>query len=379
MAVPHASVVSISYEEILADTTPPSMCTRLSNAYGYDGPGLLVVTGVPGFVEARAACLPLARTFGTLPEAVRARYERPASYYAFGWSHGKEALEGKYDFAKGSYYANPTYDEPPATPEERAAFPASLDANVWPSEEDCPGFESAFKVLSRLIVDVGRHLARHCDAYVEEQLSRLSSSIAASVVTESHTLARIVTSGHSHKARLLFYFPVAGTPTDEPELSDVSVSSHCGWHNDHGSLTGLTSAVYYDADGIEVPCPDPRAGLYVRARRGDLLRVAIPPDAIAFQIGEAAQIHSGGVLQATPHCVRAPAHAPGVCRATMAVFMQPDHGVDMAQPEGADSALVLRAAQGELLPRGVPTLASRWRGASQSFGAFADASIKAYL
>jgi hypothetical protein len=29
-----------------------------------------------------------------------------------GWSHGKEKLQGKLDFAKGSWYANPLYNNP---------------------------------------------------------------------------------------------------------------------------------------------------------------------------------------------------------------------------------------------------------------------------
>ena len=32
--------------------------------------------------------------------------------YNVGWSHGKEKLGDKPDFAKGSFYANPLFDEP---------------------------------------------------------------------------------------------------------------------------------------------------------------------------------------------------------------------------------------------------------------------------
>jgi isopenicillin N synthase-like dioxygenase len=78
----------------------------------------------------------------------------------------------------------------------------------------------------------------------------------------------------------------------------------CGWHNDHGSLTGLASAMYLDSDGKEVQDTDPTSGLYVLSRGGELVRVAMPSDVLAFQIGETAQIHSGGLLQATPHAVR---------------------------------------------------------------------------
>lgn len=56
-----------------------------------------------------------------------------------------------------------------------------------------------------------------------------------------------------------------------------------------------------------------------------MVRVVIPPDHIAFQLGEAFQILSGGVLQATPHCVVAPRaeYQEGLHRNTMALFMQP--------------------------------------------------------
>lgn len=44
-----------------------------------------------------------------------------------------------------------------------------------------------------------------------------------------------------------------------------------------------------------------------------------------LQVGESMQIHSGGLLQATPHFVRSASSpaAAGVSRNTFAVFMQP--------------------------------------------------------
>ena len=99
-------------------------------------------------------------------------------------------------------------------------------------------------------------------------------------------------------------------------------SSWCGWHNDHGSLTGLVSAMYLDDSGSAVANSDPDAGLYIRSRSSELIKVGIPEDHIAFQIGETAQIHSGGILQATPHAVRGTS-IPGISRETFAVFMEP--------------------------------------------------------
>jgi isopenicillin N synthase-like dioxygenase len=53
-------------------------------------------------------------------------------------------------------------------------------------------------------------------------------------------------------------------------------------------------------------------------------------------MGEATQIHSGGLLRATPHCVRGISgpSASGVSRATLAVFMQPQWDEPMDLPPG---------------------------------------------
>lgn len=94
--------------------------------------------------------------------------------------------------------------------------------------------------------------------------------------------------------------------------------------------------MYIDAQGQEVPNPDPASGLYIRDRHGDIVKAAIPPDCIAFQVGEALQIHSGGRLRATPHYVRAAGGpcAAGISRNTFAVFMQPDPRDAMEAPAG---------------------------------------------
>jgi isopenicillin N synthase-like dioxygenase len=113
----------------------------------------------------------------------------------------------------------------------------------------------------------------------------------------------------------------------------------------------------YIAGGQEVPKPDPAAGLYVTDSFGADVLVDIPADSIAFQVGRALAIQSGGVLQATPHYVRAPAAAAvapragssnvavqqrgglqklqGVSRNTLAVFMQPRLDDKLVAPLGA--------------------------------------------
>jgi hypothetical protein len=42
---------------------------------------------------------------------------------------------------------------------------------------------------------------------------------------------------------------------------DDDFSSWCGWHNDHGSLTGLTAAIYLNEMGEVVEGTDPSSGI----------------------------------------------------------------------------------------------------------------------
>lgn len=75
-----------------------------------------------------------------------------------------------------------------------------------------------------------------------------------------------------------------------------------------------------------IPSPSPASGLYIRTRGGELTKVSIPEDCLAFQTGEALEVATGGKLRATPHCVRVGAspEAERISRETFALFMQPN-------------------------------------------------------
>lgn len=69
-----------------------------------------------------------------------------------------------------------------------------------------------------------------------------------------------------------------------------------------------------------------QSGLYIRNRGGDLIKVSIPTDCLAFQTGEALELATEGKLRATPHCVRvgAVSRTEVISRETFALFMQPE-------------------------------------------------------
>ncbi|EIE20063.1 Clavaminate synthase-like protein [Coccomyxa subellipsoidea C-169] len=306
-------LVVLQYRDLLS--SDPAMkaflLSAVAQAYGPNGLGILTVAGVPTLLDLRQQLLPLSSQFVRLPEPVLARYEDPPSSYSFGWSHGREAMEdGRVDTLKGSYYANPLVDNENLPQDLQDQYPSYCRPNIWP-DRDLPHLRPAFQALGRLMVEVGRLVLDLCDEYVQSQGSLLPPGKLLKIVEKGTACC---------KARLLHYFPSPGNDCN----SNGGFANWCGWHNDHGSLTGLVSAMYM-REGTPVENPDPDSGLYIRDKHGRTVRARIPADHIAYQMGEAMQVHSGGLLRATMHCVRgaAGAAAARVTRHSFAVFMQP--------------------------------------------------------
>lgn len=157
----------------------------------------------------------------------------------------------------------------------------------------------------------------------------------------SVSLEELLSKGHTTKARMIFQLPASHCgakyniapgllhyfpPTDENPLpaEDEPIDSWCGFHLDHSMITGLCSAIYLQHSSGKpeaTAAPSAQSGLYIRTRGGDLVKVSIPADALAFQTGEALELATAGRLRATPHCVRVGA-GPGaetVSRETFAL------------------------------------------------------------
>jgi len=298
------------------------------------GLGIVSVTDIPGFSEMRQRLLPIAKRLASQPREVLVGLEDEASQYNVGWSFGRELLDGQVDTRKGSYYGNPNMDKPTEDEELVAKYPCYCRPNVWPAQDGCPegleGLEGAFKELGGLMYRVGMELLDAC----------------AGLVGEARFDPAQVSDPTCSRGRLLCYLPergddagaaaaVASSPSSpsSPSSSSSTTRMWCGWHVDHGALTALCPAMYLDAADREVagstqtpasssPSPSKPPGLYIRTRRGALLRASIRKDSLAFQVGEALEKISEGAFEATPHCVYA-SDSKDVTRCTMALFMQP--------------------------------------------------------
>jgi len=276
--------------------------------------------------------------------------------YNVGWSHGKEKLGDVPDFAKGSYYCNPVFEEA-GSKEERTKYPFFYPKNIWPSK-DLPALEPAFKNLGKVMYEAVVLLAKQVDNLTSARIPTYPKDLLYNSMKNTKKI----------KGRLLYYFP-----------SDkwVSEDSWIGWHNDSGFLTALTSDMYFnDQTGEVIENPDPKGGLYFVNRSGGSVRVHIPPDHLAVQCGECLQIITGGLLVATPHCVRASASPPGVKvgRGTFPVFIDTDAEFPLSAPSGVSREKVFD----NTIVSKVPPLENRWLRDGVPFVEFLGDTFRQY-
>jgi len=247
---------TVSYEELVENEE--TLLDVIEKAYGPNGLGILTISGVPDYAEARTKLLPLIRDFGILPDDIKQQFERKELNYQFGWSHGIEMLQsGKPDVGKGSYYANPS------TKENFSNSNMAVDHNIWPSEF-VPSLEAAFFDISSIMTGVAFKVADLCDRFALNNGQKVA------------TMKKVVDNSTSSKGRLLYYFPTCD--------SAVKMDQWCGWHCDHSTLTCLTKAMYFDKDGLHVS-ESLRDDLVIQARNKEQTSMSIPVDSIAIQIG----------------------------------------------------------------------------------------------
>ena len=255
-------------------------------------------------------------------------------------------------------------------------------------------------------------------------------------------LARALCNAQEAKARLVFYGALSGSCSGGGTSESAAPSpSHTPpwqeWHKDYGLFTAVSAPAYWGtaaaAAGREgappSPCnpwlqtaPPKGVGLCVMQPGGEVLPAPIPPGCVGVQVGEAAQILSGGRLVAVPHTVRRLPFASGgcggegsvgglsssnggeVCRAAFIVFCQPPSaeplvpfvgdlggvGVSVGgggSPREAAAARVFAAedpAWASSLRQVIPALSRRWPGsggidAPCTFLQFGKNTVKTYF
>lgn len=347
-----ADIVCLEYNDLIAGK---DVTTQLLKAYGPGGFGILFVRGVPGLEEARQALLPLSRKLALLPEDVLSKYENDPP--VVGWSRGKERFKGKPDLAKGSFYANPLYDNA-AEGDEDAKRCQQTQPNVWPTE--IPELEQAFKKMGQLIYEVSKPIVKQVDKMVADITpDKAPNNLFQRTFPESKMIV----------ARLLHYYAIS-------EADDVD--EWCGWHNDNSTITGLVPAMWLDEESGSPASAPAGVGLFVEGRNGEQVAVKAPKDCLGFQIGEASQILSGGVVHATPHMVKgytSPVGAPKLSRETFAIFIQPNWDGLLHPPQDVAYESIFKGREESKL---IPPLRARLPNVPSTYGDFLQGSFKHY-
>ena len=337
--------VSVEFSDLLTNGIDSQ---QINQAFGPNGLGIIIIRHVIGLPQARNDLFDQGRKFSKLDPQIQKNYESPDSNYSFGWSRGKEMMsKGQVDTMKGSYYANPLNDNlAQGDMTLIKKYPGYFTPNIWPTDV-LPNFETNFKTLGSLIYQVALRVLKECDKLLPKKFIK--------EMFDSNLI--------STKGRLLHYY-----------YQETKSDSWCGWHLDHGFFTGLVAAQYYDTDtGLAVDKPS-HGGLKIRSPSGELVSITIPEDAIAFQIGETAQILSGGYLRATPHYVQKPNLEQSMDRVTLALFIDCPHDTPMVIPDYAlDDTL-----KTYYLPEGKPLLKDRLKNTT-NYLEFGEACYKAYL
>ncbi|KAI5949821.1 hypothetical protein KGF57_004644 [Candida theae] len=293
----------------------------LEKAFGPTSLGIIIVRNLPHeFQSLRQRVLTSASILANLDQEELEKLECEEALWLVGWSRGREKLATSSlpDFKKGSFYMNCAFhkDSKLEGPEPKLTkkypnYKPYTAPNIWPHNDALKYFERDCKALCSLIIDVAGSVARACDKYIE----RIYQDY------EQNYLQKIVQNSTCTKARLLHYFPMT------EEDSSESLDDWCGEHLDHSCLTGLTSALFLDeSKGLThtlESSPDPQAGLYIKNRDNEIVKVNIPADCLAFQSGSALQEISKGKFKAVPHYVRG-TKKPHIARNTLAVFCQPN-------------------------------------------------------
>jgi len=356
VVLPSHQPVTISYHDLLNGKA--DLNRSIENAFGRDGLGLILIKDYPELKQKRQRILKISHQFASLPEHVKAKYIDEKSMYAYGWSHGVEKLaSGKTDTQKGSYYANPVHDRLTDDVELKEKYPCDYSDNIWP-KDDLPDMEHATKEMGKLQQTVNESINRQLDVYLHKRTNG------------AHKLGFFEdTMSQCFKSRLLHYFPLEEKAS---QTKSTSIDSFCGWHLDHSCLTVLLAPMYLDLNGNTIAAPE-SAGLYVKTREGQNVKVDIPEDCLAVQLGETMQFFSGGLLRATAHCVKA---CPGeFTREQMAMFSSCAPDFKFKLPEYAQAWEEM--CECPHLPKGVPELGGRLKGAVD-FADFAHRTYTAY-
>ncbi|KAL6623051.1 hypothetical protein ACP70R_032930 [Stipagrostis hirtigluma subsp. patula] len=340
---------------------------------GRGGSGLLAIADVPRAGALRRRLLPLARRLALMDHPTRAlllmnhglgsdvplkKLDRSVSSFAqllkhSGNLHLLQTMKGNESISNEFGCQHQAQ---------------AVDGFEEPKSDDIDNLGELVKELGLYMMELGILVARACDIVIGG--GQLEQSIAdfgtakARLIHYHSEFDNIVTKGTSSKRKGLVDKATA-KPSQSCSQSSVSQSTSCiksddkpnvkekiendskdivvqdqggtvslsnlwqEWHYDYGIFTVLTAPLFLRASmgeeclmSKECHPPDGHTHLQLCNRR-KIFSVRCSPDSFIVQVGEAADILSGGKLRSTLHAVSRPLSYTDISRETFVVFLQP--------------------------------------------------------
>ncbi|XP_047093181.1 uncharacterized protein LOC124705521 [Lolium rigidum] len=345
-------------------------------ALGRGGTGLLAVAGVPRAAALRRRLLPLARRLALMEHASRANLLKKHGV-------GSDVPLKKPDRSVSSF-AQLLRQRDSGT--KKFHLPESMTKSIdtWPGspvgvhgfgeheggDDDIENLGDLFKELGLCMMEIGILVARACDIVIggnqlEQSITDFGSAKARLIHYHSELDSRIIKQSSTDTRRRrnsVSNAAAAVTPVsdhintpgyrwpgsedgsrtrleDENDSKDVMVQGQSTtvslgklwqeWHYDYGVLTILTAPLFLRSSlgqecAVSEECsfPDEHTHLQLFSKRR-MFSVRCSPESFIVQIGEAADILSGGKLRSTLHAVSRPLGSPNVSRESFVVFLQP--------------------------------------------------------
>ncbi len=289
----------VDLDDLLSDDAARNDKAAATLKHGYGELGLTAVAGHGLDQDRLERFYGDFRQFVSLQPEAKTALNRPDIWYQRGWTppNTEQAVVagGQPDF-KECYFAAPL----PLDPLARSYHPELFAENLWPEVDD---FSTDYLHIGRRMHEVGEALLGGCERALGLDEGELTRFLP----------------GAAHVSRALSYLPMSA----EQAGTDILWGEE---HTDFNLLTVLAGGRFYAPSGEMAPRPDDHSGLYLRTPataehpRGRMVRGVAPKGMMLSQVGQQLEILTAGVLQATPHVIKAPT-APGWTRASMAHFL----------------------------------------------------------
>ena len=282
---------------------------EIEQAFGKDGLGLIAITNIPGYSEARKNFIEIGVEFAKSKHEILKKYAKPETVFQSGYDSNESHMQDASSSLLTSFKGTSCHETLnfPEDPELMKNF-----HNEWP--EHIKNFGKYFTEMGKIATHSQIELLRCFDNYLN-------------VNPEEETFYKTFKNYFYDIQRLIVYHPTKN------QNKNFSKDNWLGFHRDMGINTGLICPEFFDENFNKIESKS--SGLVVNDRHGKLHEIDYKPDEFIIQAGDTAFYLSCGQIKSTPHAVKTNNKIPdNLYRITLASFLHPEFTFILKKPRG---------------------------------------------